>query len=102
MLIAMSLWWVVVPITLVFAAIWVGMSAVMAGMAGWAGFVRAFPNRTEAAILTLRGQSGSFGAAVNFNGILNLSACPSGLRVGVFWLFALFSQDFLVPWDAPP
>jgi hypothetical protein len=36
---------------------------------------------------------------VNFNNILRLSVCPSGLRIGVFFPFAAFSREFLVPWS---
>ena len=33
-------------------------------------------------------------------GILRLSVCPSGLRVGMVRIFGIFSKDFLVPWQA--
>jgi hypothetical protein len=38
------------------------------------------------------------GPGVNMRGILTLSVCPSGLRVGIMRLFGPFSRDFLVPW----
>ena len=32
-------------------------------------------------------------------GVLKLSVCPSGLRVGIMRIFVPFSRDFLVPWN---
>ena len=33
-------------------------------------------------------------------GILTLSVCPTGLRVGMMRIFGLFCRDFLVPWES--
>ena len=31
-------------------------------------------------------------------GVLNISACPSGLRIGIMKIFGVFCRDFFVPW----
>jgi hypothetical protein len=33
-------------------------------------------------------------------GVLTLSVCPLGLRVGIMRVFGPFCRDFLVPWEA--
>jgi len=89
---------------LTFLVLWVGVSFVLGVVSGWFRLMRAFPNRSETAKLTLKGQSGRLGkglfGGVAMSGILNLSVCPSGLRVGKMRLFGLFSRDFLVPWGS--
>jgi hypothetical protein len=39
------------------------------------------------------------GKRVSLSGILTLSACSSGLRIGISRLFGPFQRPFLVPWD---
>jgi hypothetical protein len=59
-----------------------------------------FPNsRDEIPLLALKGLSGSMGLGVSMGGILRLSACRSGLRIGMFRLFGPFCRDFFVPWS---
>ncbi len=82
----------------IFIGIWLVATTVLSVMSGWFALMRRFPDRPEIARITLRGQSGTMGI-VNFNGILTLSACAGGLRVGVWRIFAPFSTPFFVPWD---
>lgn len=85
---------------LFFAGMWFGVSTLLSGLSGWFVLMRRFPDKPEEApVLTLKSQSGSMGVGVNMRNILNLYACPSGLRVGILRLFGPFSRDFLVPWS---
>jgi hypothetical protein len=59
-----------------------------------------FPDQTVEPILRIRGQSGTMGLGVRMNGILTLSICPSGLRVGMMRLFGPFCRNFFVPWES--
>ena len=79
--------------------LWIGMGALMGLQSGWYGLARRFPDRSDPAVATFKYRSGWFKAAIAFNGILNLSVCRTGLRVGVVRIFGPFSKDFFVPWD---
>ena len=37
---------------------------------------------------------------MGMSGILTLSVCPSGLRVGMMRVFGPFCRDFFVPWES--
>jgi hypothetical protein len=39
------------------------------------------------------------GIGVHLNGVLTLSACPSGLTVAVWRMFGIFQRPFFVPWE---
>ena len=82
-----------------FALLWVSVTALLGFVSGWYGLMRRYPDRPEAALLTLKNQSGSLGV-VGMRSVLRLSVCDSGLRVGLMKLFGLFSRDFLVPWQS--
>jgi len=88
----------VVLLPLFFIAMWLMVGALLGVMTGWSGLSQAYPDTGEAALLTLRWQSGMMGAGVRINGVLTLSACPSGLRVAVSRWFFPFSRPFLAPW----
>jgi hypothetical protein len=80
-----------------FALLWLGVTTLLGFLSGWFRLVAIYPNQPEAPILALKNQSGSLGM-VGMRGILNLSVCPSGLRVGVMRVFGPFCRDFFVPW----
>lgn len=82
-----------------FAAIWLVVTTLLGVMSGWFSLMSRYPNRSEAALLTLNNRSGTMGLGVHFNGILKLGVCPSGLRIGVWRIFGLFCRDFFVPWS---
>ena len=83
-----------------FAALWVAITVLLGFASGWYALMRRYPDRSERPILHLRGQMGFMGSLnARFRGILRLSVCPSGLRVGVFRLFGPFCRDFFVPWE---
>lgn len=84
---------------LAFAAIWVGVTWLLARMSGWHALMERFPDKNETALGDLRWQTGAMGVGVNYKNILRLSACPSGLRVGALKFFAPFSRPFFVPWE---
>jgi hypothetical protein len=84
---------------LYFVGLWWCATVVLGLISGWYRLMQQFPDREETPLLTLKNQSGSLGC-VAMTHILNLSACPSGLRVGIMRVFAPFSRAFFVPWDA--
>jgi hypothetical protein len=85
---------------LFFAALWLTVTTVLAVLSGWFRLMARFPNQTMEPLLRIRGQSGSMGLGVSMRGILTLSVCPSGLRVGIMRVFGPFCRDFFVPWEA--
>lgn len=83
-----------------FVAMWLAVTALIGFMAGWFALMRRYPDRDETALAVLKWQSGRMGwIGARLRGVLTLSVCPSGLRVGMFRLFGPFSRDFLVPWS---
>jgi hypothetical protein len=82
-----------------FAGLWLAITTLLSVLSGWPALMKAFPDRDEIPVLQLSGQSGAMGPGVNMRGVLTLSVCPSGLRVGISRFLAPFSHDFLVPWD---
>jgi hypothetical protein len=94
-----------VGILFFFAALWLLITTLLAGLSGWLGLARRFPDRAETPRFQLKGQSAAMGMGVQLRGILTFSACPSGLRVTIWRAFAPFSKPFFVPWgeiDARP
>jgi hypothetical protein len=69
-------------------------------LSGWFSLMANFADQTAEPILRIRGQSGTMGLGVRMNGILTLSVCPSGLRVGMMRLFGPFCRNFFVPWES--
>jgi hypothetical protein len=83
-----------------FAALWFAITAFLGFASGWYTLMRRYPDRGERPVLHLRGQLGFMGPLnAKLRGILRLSVCPSGLRVGMFRLFGPFCRDFFVPWE---
>ncbi len=82
-----------------FPLMWLAITGFLGFSSGWYDLMRKYPNREESPLLRLRGQSGMMGGGVSLGGVLALSACPSGLRVGILRVFGLFSRDFFVPWE---
>jgi hypothetical protein len=85
---------------LFFAALWLTVTTILAILSGWFRLVARFPNQIVEPLLRIRGQSGYMGLGVSMQGILTLSVCPSGLRVGIMRVFGPFCRDFFVPWEA--
>jgi hypothetical protein len=83
-----------------FVLLWLFVSVILGFFSGWYSLMRVFPDRPfEEALAIFKGESGMVGP-VSMHGILKLSPCHSGLRVGIMRLFGPFSKDFLVPWNA--
>src|SRR6185437_9641692 len=81
-----------------FVGMWLFVTTILSVFSGWFALAKAFPDQPEMAILVLKRQSGSMGAGVAMSGLLTVSACPSGLRVGINRLFGPFCRTFFVPW----
>ncbi len=82
-----------------FIGMWLAITTFLGLLSGWFSLASKYPDRNEQPILRMRHQSGTMGLVVGMNGVLSLSACPSGLRVGIFRIFGPFSRDFFVPWQ---
>jgi len=82
-----------------FVGMWLTVTTLLGFMSGWFRLQKQYPAQSEPSQLTLRMRSGRMGAGVNMNGILTLSAGPSGLRVSILRLFRPFEKPFTVPWD---
>lgn len=85
---------------MLFAVMWLAVTVLIGFMAGWFALMRRYPDRDETALAVLKWQSGRMGRmGARLRGVLTLSVCPSGLRVGMFRLFGPFARDFFVPWS---
>jgi hypothetical protein len=80
---------------LLFAALWLSITAILALPSGWLRLMTRFPDQRAQPALRLSWQSGTMGAGVHIRGALILSVCSSGLRVGIMRLFGPFCRDFL-------
>ena len=83
---------------LIFVGMWLLITTILGVFSGWFELQRHYQPSDEPALVTLRRRSGSMGFGVGLNGILTLSACASGLRVGIWRIFGPFQRPFLVPW----
>ena len=83
---------------LFFVALWLMVTALLCLFSGWFRLMVTYPDNPEPALLKLEWQSGWMGAWVNMRGILTLSACPSGLRVGMLRIFGPFCSNLFIPW----
>jgi hypothetical protein len=81
-----------------FPLFWFAVTMLLSFLSGWFGLMARYPDRDEIPVLTLSNQSGSLGV-VSMRGVLKLSVCPSGLRIGIMRIFGPFCRDFLVPWS---
>jgi hypothetical protein len=88
---------IVVAFVAVFSAMWLGITALLGAISGWSGLEKAFPDRPEPAIETLRYQIGRM-RGVNFNYCLRFEICSTGLRVSMLPLLGPFRKPFFVPW----
>jgi hypothetical protein len=82
-----------------FVALWLMGTTLLAFLSGWFRLMGQYPDQAEEPMLRLRCQSGAMGLGVHMTGILTLSVCPSGLRVGMMRAFGPVCRDFFVPWE---
>ncbi len=85
---------------LFFASLWLVVTTLLAALSGWFTLMAKFPDQNVAPLLRFRWQSGTMGMGVGMRGILILSVCGPGLRVGMLRIFGPFCRDFLVPWGS--
>jgi hypothetical protein len=81
-----------------FIGMWFFVTTTLGLFSRWYALMREFPDRDEAESIRLKGQSGTM-SGVSMRGILNISVCPSGLRIGILRIFGPFCRNFFVPWD---
>jgi len=82
---------------LIFALLWITITTLLGFLSGWFALARAYPDRDETALQTFAGQSGSMGL-VSMRGVLRLSVCPAGLRLGMLRIVGPFCRNIFVPW----
>ena len=87
-----------IALPIFFVGIWLFVTGILGLASGWFALAKRYPDRPEAAILTMPYQQGYMGPSVRLNGVLRFSTCPSGLRIGILRLLGPFSRDFFVPW----
>jgi hypothetical protein len=78
---------------------WLTITTVLGLFSGWYFLMIRYPNRQETELLSLKRLSGSMGLGVAMNRILNISVCPSGLRIGMMRVFGIWCRKFFVPWE---
>jgi hypothetical protein len=77
--------------------VWLVVTTLLGLSSGWYFLMWKYPDHEDEVFLRLKHQGGQLGR-VRMSGGLNLSACRSGLRVGIFWLLGPFCRNFFVPW----
>jgi len=83
---------------LFFAGVWLVVTTVLALMAGWFSLQSQYPDQPEAPTRRWSMASGRLGLT-SYSGCMVLSACPSGLRIGVWRVFGPFCHSIFVPWS---
>jgi len=85
---------------LLFIALALGIGSLVGFASGWYSLQSRYPDQPGEPLLRLRFQSGMMGRArTNLRNVLTLSACQTGLRVGMWRLMGPFCRDFFVPWQ---
>jgi hypothetical protein len=82
-----------------FVFLWLAVTTTLWFLSGWYSLMRKYPNREDEALLEIGFQSGLMGWWISMGGILNISTCHSGLRIGIMRIFGVFCRDFFVPWE---
>ncbi|MEM6476728.1 MAG: hypothetical protein AAF687_11230 [Pseudomonadota bacterium] len=94
---------VVLLFAIVFPAIWLGVTTLIAKVGGWSRLERDFPDRPNATTLKrFRFSNGHLGHPLfgaSYSGILTFEVCEAGLRIRVWKLFGWFSNPLFLPWD---
>ena len=81
-----------------FVAMWLVVTSMLTLMSRWRTITDRYPARDDPPLRTLGFRSGRLGW-VDYRSCLTLKACPGGLRVSAWKLFAPFQRAFEVPWD---
>jgi hypothetical protein len=84
-----------------FAALWFGMSALLAHWGGWAHLARKYRTRDAAEGECFRFVSGSMGnrfMPVNYGNCLFIAVNASGIRLSILFPFRFQSPPLYVPW----
>ena len=88
---------IIVAFVVVFAAMWLAITALLGMISGWNAIERMYPDLPERPVATLSYQSGRM-RGVNFNHCLRFDICATGLRVSVLRFLGPFQRPFFVPW----
>lgn len=86
-----------------FIGVWLLVTTIFGFISGWYSLAQYYPDRpNELPVVKFSNQSGYIGSISilgSMRGVLKLSACRSGLRVGIMRIFGPFCKDFFVPWN---
>jgi len=86
-----------------FALLWLGISAVLAVLAGWSNLARRFRARQPTKGERFSFVSGSLGAPllpVGYGRSLSLTIGEEGFGLSVLFLLRFYSPPLFIPWDA--
>jgi len=86
-----------------FAAMWVGVTGLLAHLSGWATLAARFPSDDPVDGQRFRFASGSLGwrwVPVHYGNGLFVTVSPTGLRLSLFLPFRFLSPPLFVPWTA--
>jgi len=83
-----------------FVFFWLAVTSFLGFLSGWYRLMNKYPDREDEVLFQANWQSGSMGrwVRVRMRGVLNISVCRSGLRIGIMRIFGIFCRDFFVPW----
>ena len=84
-----------------FIGMWLGISALLSRMSGWASLAEQFRSAEPKSGETLRFVSGSMGAKVlpvNYGGCLFVTVNDSGFHLSILFLFRFQSPPLFIPW----
>ena len=95
-----SLNWFPYAFPFLFGGMWLFIMTMLGFMSGWFNLQQWYSDDgSEEPLLKLRGQSGTMGIGVAFNGCLKLRAYPSGLGIGIWRIFGPFQKPLRIPWS---
>lgn len=81
-----------------FVFIWLAVTSYLGFPSGWYSLMNRYPDREDEVLLQANWQSGWMGQRVHMTGVLNITVCRSGLRIGIMRIFGIFCRNFFVPW----
>lgn len=87
-----------VAFPLLFAGMWIGVSALLSRLSGWSALARRYPAAAEPEGERILWTSAQIGG-VSFRSCLNVTLAPSGLYMVPARIFRLFMPPVMVPWS---
>jgi hypothetical protein len=85
-----------------FAAIWSGVTLLLAFVSGWTSLAKVYRGRLTTVASSVSMSSGGisrFGFPVSYRNVLNVAIGAEGVELSVFPLFGLGSPRLMIPWS---